>query len=200
MTMDGIKQYDTPWKHYIIDDFLHEEEFKTIQFLTKKWQRPRTQKEKFNLWLVDFKFYKETAPFHDEAMYVYDMLVEAMKNIEEQFDLKNKFKSYHVEYVNCGNDFYYPVHKDAVSKVFTNVFYVSENGDGTRLYKEKTGAVEKIVDWRPNRVVSFEPTDHSWHDYLSTQEDRISFNLCFLNFKKNNDSPINRVETDLTRI
>jgi hypothetical protein len=76
--------------------------------------------------------------------------------------------------------FDYPVHKDSTAKAFTNVLYVSQNGDGTRLYKDKDGQPEKLVDWKENRIVSFKPDSHTWHDYYSTHSGRITFNLVFV--------------------
>lgn len=195
-----IVEHSDPWQHYTIDDVLRKTHFGMIQTLTSRWQKPQTSKEKFNLCLDDFKFYRETAPFYNEAMVVKKVLYKLMQELEVEFSLEGKFKSYQIEYVNCGNDFYYPVHKDSTAKVFTNVLYVSQNGDGTRLYKDKDGQPEKLVDWKENRIVSFKPDSHTWHDYYSTHSGRITFNLVFVKFNISLDKPMSRVETDLTRI
>lgn len=191
-------QYNTPWKHYVTDNFLESQEFEIVQKLSARWQKPKTQNEKFNLYLCDFKFYKETLPFYDEAIEVEKILSSALHRLSETFSLAGTYKGLHIEYVNCGNNFYYPVHKDASSKIFTNVLYVSPEGDGTRIFAEKTGEAVKSVDWKANRLLSFKPSHNTWHDYYSTKENRISFNLCFVSFVKNRNRPLPREEKDLT--
>ncbi len=195
-----VQNYSYPWQYYVIDDFLEPQHFELIQSLSSRWQKPRTQEEKFNLFLSDFKFYEETFSFKEEAEAVEDILMKAMYELKIEFKLDGTFRDFHIEYVNCGNNFYYPVHKDALVKIFSNVLYVSPEGDGTRLYESKKGEVVKSVDWKPNRLVSFKPADNTWHDYYSSKENRITFNLCFANWKSrhNRSKPHKRVETDLT--
>ena len=194
-----IQKYSHPWLHYVIDDFLDVKNFELIQSLSSRWQKPSTQEEKFNLFLSDFKFYEETFSFKEEAEIVEDILMRAMHELKEEFKLQGTFSDFHIEYVNCGSNFYYHVHKDALVKVFSNVLYVSPDGDGTRIYTEKTGDVVKSVDWKPNRLLSFKPADNTWHDYYSSKENRISFNLCFASWKNYRRSkPHKRVEKDLT--
>ncbi len=84
----NIVKHSNPWQHYTIDDVLKKTDFGMIQTLTSRWQKPQTSKEKFNLCLDDFKFYKETAPFYNEAMVVKKVLYKLMQELEVEFSLE----------------------------------------------------------------------------------------------------------------
>jgi len=193
-----VSEHTFPWKHWVIDDFLPEEEFKYIQTVTKKWTGPRSSFEKLNLRLDDFKFYEETFMHYEECMKVKEILTRAAKKLEEHFQVAGQYQSLHLEYVNCGRDFYYRVHKDSKEKLMSHVLYVSEDGDGTRLFSNINKDDETCVDWKPNRVVSFKANNVSYHDYYSTIDNRITFNICFVLTKIKYHKPALRAEKDLT--
>ena len=189
-----IVEKTTPWPHWVIDDFLPKHEFEYLQMLTKNWPKPKDTIDKLNCRLDWFKFYDETYKFDDEATEVRRILKQSAKRLEKRFDIKNKYKSLHLEYANCGRDYYYRVHVDAQTKFMSNVLYVSPDGDGTRLFSDKNMNDVVYVDWKPNRLVSFFVDDYKYHDYYSTVDDRITFNICFMNSSINSKNPPKRFE------
>ena len=193
-----ITKVTEPWTHYIIDDFLSEDDFKYVQKVTKSWPKAPTQFEKLNLRLDDFKFYEETFVHYQQSKRVRAILTQGAKNLETYFELEGKYKSVHYEYVNCGEEFWYRIHKDATEKIMSHVLYVSEEGDGTRLFSNLKKENETQVEWKPNRMISFFNGSSKYHDYYSTYKDRVSFNICFLSKKINHKRPLRRFEDNLT--
>lgn len=193
-----ITKYRDPWTFYVIDNFLPQEEFDYIQRVTKHWPDPPSKFEKFNLRLDDFKFYEETYQYYKECLTVKKYIQKGAKNLEQYFDLSGKYKSLHLEYAACGEEFWYRIHKDAKEKIMSHVLYVSEEGDGTRLFSDVQKYDEVQVDWKPNRMISFFNGRDKFHDYYSTYEKRITFNICFIDKVIKPKQPLKRFENDLT--
>lgn len=177
-----VFSFDDPWKHFIIDDVLNSSEFKRIQELSAQWIKPASVKSKMNVLLTDFKWHQETFQHRDEAEEVLFILNRTMNQLTEIFNLHSKYKSYFIEYVNCSTGYHYHIHNDAPTKIFSSVFFVSPKGDGTRLFKQRRTKPAKIVEWKENRMVCFARDENTWHDYCSSNDDRITFNLCHVSF------------------
>jgi len=67
-------------------------------------------------------------------------------------------------------------HLDSSWKLLSSVLYVSDRGEGTTFIDEES---EHQIEWKPNRVVSFIPSEDSWHRYenmLNTDRNTVLFN------------------------
>ena len=68
------------------------------------------------------------------------------------------------------------VHLDSSWKLLSSVLYVSDEGEGTIFIDN---GEEKQIEWKPNRVVSFIPSEDSWHKFqntLNTDRQTVLFN------------------------
>ena len=67
-------------------------------------------------------------------------------------------------------------HLDSSWKLLSSVLYVSDRGEGTTFIDEEG---EYQIEWKPNRLVSFIPSEDSWHRYenmLNTDRHTVLFN------------------------
>ena len=67
-------------------------------------------------------------------------------------------------------------HRDAEWKLLSSILYVSDEGGGT-IFIDEEG--EHQIEWKPNRLVSFIPSEDSWHRYenmLNTERRTVNFN------------------------
>lgn len=195
-----IQEFDVPWKHYIIDDVLDTHDFELVQSVSNGWMKADS-KNKINLNLKHFSLYKESSPFKEEAEQINKILLTKLIELTKIFNLENEFKQYFIEYVNCGNDYHYRVHRDTEQKVFTHVLYVSKTGNGTRLYTTADGKPVKEIPWKENRIVAFKNADNeAWHDYYSKMDNRITFNLVNVNFDQNDAQIIEHLQGNFTKV
>ena len=56
-------------------------------------------------------------------------------------------------------------HLDNSWKLLSSVLYVSDEGDGT-IFIDNDKEIQ--IEWKPNRLVSFIPSQDSWHKYQNT--------------------------------
>ena len=184
--MTPIKHRD-PWVHWTTDNFLTSEEHLKIYRFVGKCPRPSKPHRKVTMRLWDFRWYEETNKVSLEAEHVYNILERKSKQLARHFGLVEgeDYGCCDIMYVNCGSEFAYHRHTDALAKVLSNVLYFSFDGEGTRLFKTEDLDEEpsKIVEWQSNRLVSFYRTDNTWHDYVSTKKNRITFTLNFIKSK-----------------
>lgn len=58
------------------------------------------------------------------------------------------------------------LHRDSSWKQMSTVVYVGNCGVGTKIYSgPKELTPNKIIDWKPNRAMTFIPNQDSWHDF-----------------------------------
>lgn len=193
-----IQAFDEPWKHYIIDDVLDKNDFEIVQSISNEWMKASAENV-VNLNVKHFSLYKESFMFTEDAAKINEILLAKLIELTKIFNVENTFKEYFIEYVNCGKDYYYPVHRDSTEKIFTHVLYISKQGDGTRLYKSAKGKPIKEIPWKENRILAFKPTINTWHDYYSKTDNRITFNLVNINFEQNDKKIIERLRGNLTK-
>lgn len=189
---------NTPWEHHIIDDFLSPEEISIIDDMIVDWPKPS---DRFHMRLQDFKFFTETMTYYAEAMFIYEMFVSKVPLFEDLYNQKlYNGKNLFVEYVNINNYRYRP-HTDAVAKNVSNVLYFSENGCGTRLAKDEEMNDPVMVEWKRGRMFSFQNSKEKWHDYFQeSDEQRVTFNMCFLHTNQTFDMPNKSSEQYFGRI
>lgn len=155
---------DTPWKHWIIDDFLDENLF----YLIKETLTDFPKAEENNR--IHFFFDDHGCKTIHEKLR--DRYLEFTNTLGEDFARK----TIKTEYLNVGKGFSYPTHRDAVCKIFTVVLYISDFGSGTKIFSSETDFY-KEVEWKPNRALGFYRSDDSWHSYYSNENDRTTINI-----------------------
>lgn len=168
-----------PWEHHVEDNFLSQDEFNIVrEYSSKCFYRFKTE-NRFHMVMSDLRFYKETRKDHELGVVV-DRIFEQYRGWFEELYERNLSKFYMLkEFVIIDGNFHYPPHTDAPSKVISSILYVSDEGEGTRLSKNKKMEEPHQIEWKPNRLLSFARTKNTWHDYFCAGK-RISFNLLFI--------------------
>ena len=161
-----LTEVNEPWKHYIVEDFLEDDDFRKLQtFLdTLPVGQPN---DRINLFITD----------NPEVSVLKEKFEDLLSDIN--FVSKRPYRI-EVEYNSVGQDYHYPIHTDAVSKFITLVLYVSpEDGQGTDIYyPDKTFHSE--VKWKENSGLLFERKDNTLHSYKSTFSSRKTLNIICL--------------------
>lgn len=168
-----IEYFYEPWFHFVIDDFLSENEL-------SEFVRIIDEVSQSDYKLVTYG--EHDIPF--SHTYVFDNTVrrflrKKMVDTYEQLEMKPKIDLQNVFY-NTQMSTLYPnsnhgIHWDMGVKLMSLVVYMSEEGNGTRLYNtDKLSSFSKEVEWKINRCVGFFPKeDITWHDfYNNTDHDR----------------------------
>ena len=154
------------WRHIpmiVEDNFLSEEDF------------------------LDVKKYFNNKPLVD-AFGINDMLhlVARDKLYKHRLELKNYVNDQRCNYSDNPDECFWNVllvnhspgtvkelHRDSSWKLLSSVLYISDNGNGTTFRNKLEN--EKQIEWKPIRVVSFIPSEDSWHKYSNTLEsDRLT--------------------------
>jgi len=172
-------EYNDPWTHWITDDFLSVQDFHLMKTLISRWPKGKPT-NKVNILLAEFHLFKETFLYQKEAGLIDAILMKYAKRLEKEFDIEGKYELIEISYSNCGRGYSYPVHTDAKCKVLSNIIYMSDRGDGTRLFESKSGDVAKNSPWKPNRMFTFKRDETTWHDYISRDGNRSTLSINFL--------------------
>jgi len=162
-----IETKHDPWKHWIIDDFLPEEDYKVLYDLIIKLPKAR-KNYRYAGFLRDEKF--------DHIKQMYENRFKII--IPNVFGLENldNYKML-LEYNCAGKGLVYPIHEDAPEKIFSIVHYITpELGTGTLLHTESE-EFHSEVKWKPNRALMFRRRNRTFHSYrneLYTQRRTIN--------------------------
>jgi|SRR6056300_815427 len=159
-----VRVNDYPWKHWIVDDFLDENTFQLIKDSIVSFPKAEENSR------VNF-FFRDRG-YHTIHNILRENFLEFTKTLGEDFTNT----TVGVEYMNVGKGFNYETHCDSSCKIFTIVLYISDRGNGTKLYSSKE-VFENEVEWKPNRAVGFYRSDNSWHSYYSDINDRTTVNI-----------------------
>lgn len=160
-----VTKYTDPWEHYIVDDFLDESTFDMVQATIEQFPRANP-KEQETLFL-------KKSGYHAIYQAIYDTYVEYIRDYVDPNILDTNIR---MEYSSCGNGFVYNIHRDHVAKIFSFVFYVSEEGTGTSLYDASGQTLVKEVEWKPNRAFAFFRGEDTFHSYHSNVDNRQTVN------------------------
>jgi hypothetical protein len=181
-----VTEYNNPWKHIVIDDFLDNETFAWLTAYVKKPKKhlikpangSKVVRDNYPAG-VESELFDKLSPFlfriKDEY---FDKLNYANKSIP-----KNFYPHFQINF--CSSNFKYPtIHPDD-GKLLTIVLYVYPNdSDGTEIYSNNSeDSFVKQVAWLPNRALCFVPQNdpkftQTWHNYKNTKSDiRITVNL-----------------------
>ena len=170
---DGIKEellqiFKEPWPHLIIDNYLDEDTFLELKHtIENSFDDPHTD--------INTKFVPCQFP--------------EMADLKEHFDINlNLIDDGMISHYSLlqANDKHKNIHTDYGFKIMTCILYISDNNIGTRLYKDKDGSPVAIVDWKPNRLVCFKPTEETFHDVVSDVNDRYAYLFFLIDKDKTN--------------
>jgi hypothetical protein len=177
--MSNSFEYKDPWTHWITDDFLSPEDFYMIKKLISRWPKGKPT-DKVNVLLAEFHLFEETFLYQKEAGLIDAILMGYAKRLAKEYSIEGKYELIEISYSNCGAGYTYPVHVDSKHKILSNIIYMSDSNNGTRLYRSKGGEVYKTAPWRPNRMFTFQRTEDTWHDYISINGNRSTLSINFL--------------------
>ncbi len=162
--------YPFPWKHYIIEDVLQQEDFEKIK----------------NLEINDAD-YDQITGFRDVIKgrtFLNNELIEKEPSLlqaaqwlnrrdyyEDCFktDLSNTFMR--AEIIHDRYPFFHDVHLDLPCKNLTIILNIDKEDDknlATDLYHTKNIHVKKL-DWVPNGGIAFKITQNAWHGFAPTE-------------------------------
>jgi hypothetical protein len=202
ISFDNLKYYDTPYKHFVIDDFFND------PLIYKKfydeWGNPRPDFEG----LGDIKNRDDLKKYFDE-----NVLPVLLDKIEEHFGEVDR--DVWIEGINIKNDTWEqrtsnpdpfasseyligrPSHLDGPSKKYPMLIYF-DDGSGEEGIPEYAGSfqlmdwenpeeVVKTVDFKNNRAVVFEASCISHHKYWVRPKNRLNLNIPIVNDKNNHE-------------
>jgi|DEB0MinimDraft_3_1074331.scaffolds.fasta_scaffold05836_5 hypothetical protein len=202
----NIQQFDKPWNHLIIDDWLDQEDFDQIVEYAKVHQSKITIASrtcvKYN-WFFDYtgKFIKlrivdETARYPEwldnespkwpmefgERMakkYYRDILDFRVKLGYKDIAEYQPMFTMTLSYFDKNFD-YRRSHTDGVWKLFSSTLYVSEQNEGTTMTSDRYSEDYVTVPWKQNRLHCFvRDLENTWHNYKADGiNERVTINFC----------------------
>lgn len=172
---------DSPWEHFIFDDFLTDREVAWLEELlyffpicTENKKRVRVG---FGKEFVKYAEHEQNNYFEEHRKMLSNLVKTKLLAYPEFESLKTK--KVHVEYQSLGKDFAWKVHTDVPTKIFSLVLYLTrEDSCGTRLYDSNQEFVYE-VPWKFNRATGFWNAENHWHDFYSTADERKTLNFIF---------------------
>lgn len=177
-----LTEFETPWKFYVVDDFLEESVF---NFLCKL----KNDESLYNF--LDGLERKTNVGINDPKLItpytsVKKSIKVASKQILDSVELSIKKHIEHMlppvrymssELVRCDPGYVYGRHKDHVNKKISIVVFLwPKLSYGTILYDSNDE--QSIVQWKQNRAFIFQQETHGFHNYMNkTIYPRVTFNL-----------------------
>lgn len=182
-----IKYYTKPWSYAVVDNFLPQDVFKELVEYCKEIGVDTPVSKTVNTILpkeLDKKITYQTRLFKDLA---FDTLNTSNKIIEKERI------NYTLQFREPGHN--YPIHSDIWSKVFSLVLYIYpfKGQTGTKIFTmgENPEFVTE-VEWKPNRLVAFVPsnnpltkTNHSVENF--TEFNRAALVINYLTYDPSNE-------------
>jgi hypothetical protein len=161
-----LTEVNEPWKHYIVEDFLEDDDFRKLQTFLDTLPDGQPN-DRINLFITD----------KPEVSVLKEKFEDLLSDIN--FVSKRPYRI-EVEYNSVGKDYEYMIHTDGGAKFVSLVLYVSpRKGEGTKIYNpDKTFHSE--VKWKTNSGLLFERTNESFHSYKSKFTSRKTINIICL--------------------
>jgi hypothetical protein len=180
-----VTEYDIPWKHVVIDNFLDQKTFDWIENHLKNKRhfvkgQPKYKENHLAIEPVS-EIHKKLSPFvlliKDKY---FDKLNYANKPCPDVYYP-------HIQIMVCNSNFSNKaaIHQDDDNKLMTIILYVyPKNSYGTYMFSDnKIESLVKQIEWKPNRAVCFVSQrnpdfQQSWHSFDNPQNDiRLTVNL-----------------------
>lgn len=192
INLDAILQSkinSEPWEHLVIRNVLNQDSFNAIRSdIVSIMPKLKDQLwDKNGYWpfeLLSLGVKQETV---DLIMQVNKSFLDLYETILSKFSQPNKSK---IGYYSIPRLAFTPVNSqgllhddgDEYDKTLITILYLyPDDSNGTRLYTENSlESFAKQVDWAPNTAVMFSPLENvTWHDYKSTNEERVILNFYY---------------------
>jgi hypothetical protein len=199
--LNNICFNDKPFPHLIIDDFLGHEDYhdildylEEIDFFPDDLSNDKINRSTFMI------YHKGKYYLKDDVMKRYMSIFMDPEFQRKMIDMMKPSRSNELPQdlwfqADCyRGSFKFPIHCDSGDKYLTFVYYTPLFDDmdkklGTRVYNGKK-ELEGIVEYKPNRMIVFAPSDRSWHNMEGTTDcERNSLQGWFLCTKKRRKGP-----------
>lgn len=153
---------DTPWTHYVFDDFLSQEYLRKFAVAAENVSEFRT--------LADDPLEVKFAPLNDLDLAETFLSLPFVRLLRDMTGHWCYPSDGLIQVrVSDASTPAFPVHVDEVGRPsFVMLYYISpnwcqEDGGRLRLHQKSDGPCLKEIDPLPNRLVIFETSDHHWH-------------------------------------
>jgi len=176
-------------KHKILDNFLRNEDFKSLCSIKLKEIKPNEIAVYHNSIHANGKIIAENIDeelikklhnsYHKQAI---ELLREFAPNKVDLYD----YSEFHI--IETGTNYRFPIHRDTPNKLLSGVIYLkTEENKGTFLYSDRYGNNKKEIKWKQNRAFFFSRSENdSWHSYEADKKSNrlaLVYNLMTLNIK-----------------
>jgi hypothetical protein len=191
--MDVIGTAD-PWVHHSVKRFIPEEDFPILKEKVSSWPKTPEDKRRISMFICrDDQLPTQIERKDEEVKYipdnwVYELLERRFRILVDQtiddynIDLDETLMVF--EYISCPAGYEHAMHVDACEKFCSMVLYVSDEGDGTNIYKPNK-EYHSTIEWVPNNGLFFYRGNYTWHSYGSTVNHRDTINCILLDKKQN---------------
>ena len=202
--LDVIKERH--WPHIIRDDFFDEIDFKWIRQLFDEYASQHPARNDEIRFVKKFRFFEDTidpdklmdkfpdrddlvdrrSSIHAEGERIFKTVLPIAKScLSKLYPEKLGLVEFsQFQLVECGANFQYRAHEDAIWKLLSIVIFVSpKENEGTIMLKTSDpNSVVGCVEWRQNRAFIFSRIPGvTWHRYCSDGQSprrTVIFNLC----------------------
>lgn len=164
------KSHPFPWKHYIIEDVLQQEDFEKIKNLELN-NANYDEITGFRDVIKGRTFLNNELVEKDPSLLPAAQWLNRRDYYEDCFktDLSNTFMR--AEIIHDRYPFFHDVHLDLPCKNLTIILNIDKEDDknlATDLYHTKNIHVKKL-DWVPNGGIAFKITENAWHGFQPTE-------------------------------
>lgn len=156
----NVTYHTEPWVHEHITDFLDAESFKQLQefCLGEPLQQP-DHKEPLRKVARYTKLLIDRSEILKKCLSNFTLILKE-KNLYSRYDERNVLFELAASYPG----YYYRLHEDSATKVYSFILYVHGEGEGTELYSKDKTTLVKTVDWELNTGMGFKREEHTWHN------------------------------------
>lgn len=161
------KFFNYPWNYFTIDKFFSSTDFLYVKDLC----------ENLSCYTTD----RSSVFFHDDRVHKI-----SRELIANSFDSSFLFQPDDIKYEAnfCRQGYSYPIHPDMKSKALSIVVFLSDLGDGTKLYKNTTSeSYTHSIEWIPNKAFGFKRTDNTFHSFSADTSDRLTLNIIWFKYE-----------------
>jgi len=161
-----INWHDYPFRHYIVENFLSEEDFAAVrQYHFDEVPAPKVGRNN-----------KRNENISKEMRDIlYPPMLELAKQVNpkgENHPLLNKLRL-NIEFDAIQPGYGHAIHTDIKGKWVVFVLHVGDSGYGTRLHETGDGPIVKTMPWIPNGGGGFIRSDSSWHSFDTHETDTV---------------------------
>ena len=159
-------KYDTPWEHYLIDNFLPEDIIDGLKKLPVKSDNSNSDGTRTN---VTGRWFFTPDKTDDFTLRVVNFIRNNKEKFENDFgyDLSDSYMR--IELAKDDSDFFQEIHLDTLEKQITMIVFVYKEDEdtnlGTDVFSDKNGSDAKRTEWKDNRCLIFKPTNNTWHGF-----------------------------------